>query len=63
MTIKPELLTGAEFKALREKAGLTVYRLYKLTKVAQNIIHRYEKGGNITARVYLILYNEIQNHV
>ena len=57
---KPELLTGAEFKALRESAGVTVYRLWKLSNVAENLIRRYESGGNIGIKNYRLIYGQLK---
>ena len=35
---------GAELTRLREKRGLSVYRLSKLTEISENHIHRIEAG-------------------
>jgi len=59
MKTLPILYTGQQFRVIRNQAGMSVNKLFKMTGVSRTQINEYENGGNITISTYRRLLNAL----
>jgi len=44
MSTLPTLYTGSQFRIIRKEAGLSIYKLSKMTKISRTNISNFEDG-------------------